>query len=163
MRLRATLELSADALTPGGAGVSTLSRDAVLPQKTKKLQADANDVRPELLNAPNHWKTICMDFDGVLCESKGPYSRDHFGPPIKEGIRLLSILKKQGYNVVILTARKETDSVAGWLKRQGFPNLLVTNHKVPAVAYIDDRALSWDDDSKAEDILKAIPKLPSRH
>jgi hypothetical protein len=38
---------------------------------------------------------------------------------------------------------------------------MVTNHKIPARAYIDDRALPWGDDSKAEDFLEYV-KSPKK-
>lgn len=116
----------------------------------------ATELRRPLLNEPGRQKTVCVDFDGVLSESSGPYAPDHFGPPISEGIKLLRILLDKGYDVKILTARKETDLVANWLREHGFPGMFVTNRKIPAVAYIDDRAISFADDSKAEDILKYV-------
>jgi hypothetical protein len=48
--------------------------------------------------------------------------------------------------------------VALWLKKQGFRNMLVTNHKVPAIAYVDDHAIHFPDDAKADDMLKLIRK-----
>ncbi len=110
-----------------------------------------------LTNSPLHTWTVCVDFDGVLNHSSGPYNQNHFGAPIPEGLKLLGLLKERGWNVVIHTARKSQGSVSEWLRKQGFPGLLVTSHKVPAVAYIDDRALPWNEyDSKAEDILKYL-------
>jgi hypothetical protein len=111
----------------------------------------------ELTTTPQHTWTVCVDFDGVLNHSSGPYSANHFGPPIPEGLKLLKMLKEQGWNVVIHTARKNHGSVERWLAGQGFPGMLVTSNKVAAVAYIDDRALPWNEnDSKAEDILKYL-------
>jgi hypothetical protein len=101
--------------------------------------------------------TVCVDFDGVLCESSGPYNRGHFGPPITEGLKLLRLCLEHNYTVVILTARKETDLVAGWLRKQGFPHMFVTNTKVPASAYLDDRAIPWAaGKSKADDAIKFV-------
>jgi len=116
----------------------------------------ATELRRPLLHEPDRQKTVCVDFDGVLSESVGPYTKDHFGPPIPEGFKLLRALLDRGYHVVILTARKETDMVALWLSNHGFSNMFVTNQKIPAVAYIDDRAISFADDSDAEDILKCV-------
>lgn len=116
----------------------------------------ATELRRPLLNEPDRQKTVCVDFDGVLSASDGPYLKNHFGPPIKEGFRLLRMLLDKKYHVVILTARKETDAVALWLSHHGFPNMFVTNEKIPAISYIDDRALSWALDSNAEDIMKYV-------
>lgn len=118
----------------------------------------ARELRRPLIHNTSRWRTICVDFDGVLSDSHGPYSRGHFGPPIPEGMKLLAKLKAEGFDTVILTARKETDLVANWLAAQGFPGMIVTNHKIPAVAYVDDRALAWSDNSKASDVLKLLKK-----
>lgn len=101
--------------------------------------------------------TVCIDFDGVLSETSGPYNRGHFGPPLTEGLKLLRLCLKHGYQVVVLTARKETDLVAGWLRSQGFPHMVVTNHKIPASSYVDDRAIPWNSKkSKADDAIKFV-------
>lgn len=100
--------------------------------------------------------TVAVDFDGVLNKSDGPYTANHFGPPIPEGMKLLHMLVTEHFNVVILTARKETDSVSAWLARQGFKYLLVTNHKIPARIYVDDRGFSFGKGTKAEHIMKYV-------
>lgn len=120
------------------------------------IHAATAELRRPLSNDNEKWKTVLVDFDGVLSESSGPYARDHFGPPMKEGFKLVQALLDRGFQVIVFTARKETDSVAVWLKDHGFPHMLVTNHKVAAIAYVDDRALPWGDDSKAEDLLPYI-------
>lgn len=120
---------------------------------------DTIQYRKEL--GPKHpdsnYATVLVDFDGVLSESSGPYVKDHFGPPIEEGLKLLRLCLQHGYSVVIFTARKETDMVAKWLDEHGFPNMMVTNHKIPASAYVDDRAIPWHSKhSKAEDVFKYV-------
>jgi hypothetical protein len=116
----------------------------------------------ELHHNPVHRWTVCVDFDGVLCDSAGPYHRNHFGPPIKQGMQLLRLLQARGWTVVILTARKETDSVEKYLSAQGFPNLLVTNEKVPAQAYIDDRAVHAHEGYKALDLIRELERRPRK-
>jgi hypothetical protein len=113
----------------------------------------------EFDNHSNREEVVCFDFDGVLSESKGPYTRGHFGPPVREGINLLKLALAHGFRPVVLTARKETDLVQLWLAQLGFQNIMVVNHKVPALAYIDDRALHFDTDSAtAMDIFKKLLK-----
>jgi len=112
----------------------------------------------EFAHTTNRNDVVCLDFDGVLTESKGPYQANHFGPPIRQGMNLLRLVIAHGYQPVILTARKETDSVAEWLGTHGFPGLMVTNHKVPAIAYIDDRAIHFDGSSSALSIFKKVVK-----
>jgi hypothetical protein len=112
----------------------------------------------ELEHQANRDEVVCLDFDGVLTDSTGPYARGHFGKPIREGFSLLRLLLANGYTPVILTARKETDLVAGWLAAHGFPGLRVTNHKEPAIAYVDDRAIKFHGASNGLDIFKQIQK-----
>lgn len=126
------------------------------------INIEAESGGHELVQDPHHWRTVCVDFDGVLNDSSGPFKHGHFGPPIPEGMKLLKILIERGWTVVILTARKETDAVAGWLGSQGTPGLLVTNHKVPAQAYVDDRGVHWHQDQTAEEAMKEIESRPSR-
>lgn len=116
------------------------------------LQAHAAWQHPDSMH-----KTVGVDFDGVLCQSEGPYEYGHFGPPISEGLKLVRLLMEEGYNVKIFTARKETDQVAVWLAKQGLQNMHVTNQKVPATAYVDDRAIPWSSKkSTAEEALEYI-------
>lgn len=120
-----------------------------------ELMASASDFS---INHPDSEDTtVCIDFDGVLSNSDGPYEWGHFGPANKEGLKLIKRCQDEGYNVVILTARRETDLVANWLRDQGFPRMFVTNHKIPASSYVDDRAIPWNqDESLAEAVVKYV-------
>ena len=104
-------------------------------------------------------EVVCIDFDGVLNESEGPYQGgNHCGKPIRQGMNLLRMIIAHGYQPVILTARKGTDSVAEWLGTHGFSGLMVTNHKVPAIAYIDDRAIHFDGSSALSIFKKVVQR-----
>jgi len=104
--------------------------------------------------------TVCIDFDGVLNNSEGPYEWGHFGSPNLEGLKLLRRCLDEGYNVVILTARRETDLVSNWLRDHGFPRMFVTNHKIPASSYIDDRAIPWNQNESLADTVVKYVKNP---
>lgn len=120
--------------------------------ETMQFQKDLGVSHPD-----SETTTVLLDFDGVLSQSAGPYNRGHFGPPIPEGLKLLRLCLEHGYNTVIFTARKETDLVANWLRQQGFPHMMVTNHKIPASSYVDDRAIPWNaSKSKADDAIKFV-------
>lgn len=99
-------------------------------------------------------KTVGVDFDGVLHNYVGS---DKFGTPIPQGLRLLRALLNRGYEVVIVTARPDVQAAQQWLQKQGFGDLWVTNQKVPACAYIDDRAVPWPQDVGA--VLKRVENL----
>lgn len=108
-------------------------------------------------------KTIAVDFDGVVhTYSKGWQDGTIYDPPMPGALDSLRILMDT-YAVFIHTTRDAT-TVAGWLAERGFdtlvdvegPNhpkrefwneqgtLLVTDRKLPAIAYIDDRGIRFD-------------------
>lgn len=90
-------------------------------------------------------KTICVDFDGVLNEYDG-YEEGDLGEPLTGSKEFIKELRKK-YEVVILTSRQK-EQVIDWLNNNGFPSMKVTNRKVPAVAYIDDRAIQFNGNYK---------------
>jgi hypothetical protein len=109
-------------------------------------------------------KTICVDFDGVIHKYsirwKDPTIYDLPNEGAKEEMERLV---RKGYHIVILTARINEDFHKGkgkehkkeieeWLANFGFEigkhYHLITDKKVPAFAYIDDRAIrftNWRD------------------
>lgn len=111
-------------------------------------------------------QTIAVDFDGVIHSySRGWKDGSIYGPPVRGAFGSLEYLMKH-YAVFIFTSR-DCKQVAEWLEDKGgfttetsvppdgFWNekgiLLVTMLKLPAVAYIDDRAIefkNWDDTLK---------------
>lgn len=90
-------------------------------------------------------KTICVDFDGVLNEYDG-YEEGDLGEPLTGSKEFIKELRRK-YKVVILTSRQK-EQVIDWLNNNGFPSMKVTNRKVPAVAYIDDRAIQFNGNYK---------------
>lgn len=90
-------------------------------------------------------KTICVDFDGVLNEYDG-YEEGNLGESLTGSKEFIKELRKK-YKVVILTSRQK-EQVIDWLNNNGFPSMKVTNRKVPAVAYIDDRAIQFNGNYK---------------
>lgn len=107
-------------------------------------------------------KTIGVDFDGVIHRySKGWFDGTIYDEPIPGALDGLHTLMRH-YAVFIHTARSPLD-IAPWLVQRGFdvqveypgdPTqfwtergvLLVTRRKLPALAYLDDRAVrftSW--------------------
>jgi hypothetical protein len=110
--------------------------------------------------------TICVDFDGVVHGySRGYQGGAIYDPPVPGAIEALKSLRTLE-PVVICTAREDLRAVAEWLDSHGVPTvvdgvlsrphfwngrgeILVTNRKLPARVYVDDRALlftgSWPD------------------
>jgi hypothetical protein len=91
-------------------------------------------------------KTVCVDFDGVLNDYKG-YVEGHTYPINKAGAEFLRKLKKTGFEVVVLTSARLGD-VERVLHDACLDDVVdhITNVKVPAIAYIDDRAITFRGD-----------------
>ena len=91
-------------------------------------------------------KTVCVDFDGVIHEYKGWNGFLPTGEPIPGAREFLANLAAR-YQVVIHTSRKP-EYVWPWLTRYAMTDMVyeVTNTKVPAIAYVDDRAVRFDGD-----------------
>src|SRR4030042_1183816 len=87
--------------------------------------------------------TVCVDFDGVLNDYRG-YKEGYVYPLNKDGIAVVRKLKEIGFRVVILSSAR----LAG-IERALHDAFLddvvdqITNVKVPAIAYIDDRAITF--------------------
>ena len=100
-------------------------------------------------------KTICVGFDGVLNEYG--YEERDLGEPLTGSKEFIKELRRK-YKVVILTSRPK-EQVIHWLRNNGFPSMKVTNRKVPAVAYIDDRAIRFNG-SYIQTIYEALNLKP---
>ena len=110
-----------------------------------RLASDRGDMDNDKSYEAKHHKTVCVDFDGVLAQHRP--GQKNIGRPLQAGLDLLRTLKKQGFEIVILTARTEEHWGAIWtfLAVNKVKNLVsdVTNIKPPAVKYYDDRAIHW--------------------
>ena len=113
---------------------------------------------------------IAFDFDGVIHKySKGWQDGSIYDEPNWEVVMLMILLASNGYPVFILSTR-DPKQIEEWWNKQGwllrakvidsdvtFYNdckyIGVTNRKLPAQLYIDDRAYSYTGQS-AEDFLK---------
>lgn len=100
-------------------------------------------------------KTICVGFDGVLNEYG--YEERDLGESLTGSKEFIKELRKK-YKVVILTSRPK-EQVSYWLRDNCFPSMKVTNRKVPAVAYIDDRAIRFNG-SYEQTIYEAVNLKP---
>lgn len=124
--------------------------------------------------APTARGRICVDFDLTLVHW-GPL--DEIPEPLPHAVDAIRRLLAAGYEVVILTSRlsptwwrehchgTDTDPerfgdhqafvVERALERMGLPALRVTSEKVPALAYIDDRAIAFGGDW--HEVLRVVP------
>lgn len=95
-------------------------------------------------------KTVAVDFDGVLHSyTSGWTGIEPTDPPCEGAVGFIQGLSNN-YTVVVVSSRAIDPggafAIERWLQKHGFPKLDVTSEKVPAVAYIDDRAVVYDGD-----------------
>lgn len=105
-------------------------------------------------HSPIAKNVVCVDFDGTLYPFSDLYSRARPNPGAVEAVKRM---KEAGFRIVIFTSRlsptwcfSEHESLTGQynyvqdiLLRDGIPFDDITSEKVPAVAYIDDRAVRY--------------------
>jgi len=105
---------------------------------------------------------VCVDFDATIAPWGNLFG---FPKPLPGAKDFLDMLREKGYTIVIYTSRLSTvwhahegrDPAAGimqqveylqeYFKRYDLPADSVTAEKIPAVAYIDDKAIeftSWE-------------------
>lgn len=85
--------------------------------------------------------TLLLDFDGVLHQHDGTWS-PLLSAPITHARRSCLLLTRQ-FRLVCFTTRKPTEDVENWLKRHAFPPMEVTDRKIPAHAYVDDKGICF--------------------
>ena len=86
---------------------------------------------------------ISIDFDGVLNNYTGWAGDDELYTP-RDGITTFLMTVFDNFRIVIHTNRSP-EKVWRWLKRYGLNDYIfdVTPYRVQAVAFIDDRAISF--------------------
>lgn len=127
-----------------------MQRRALYPESDRTaipLGAPASKWRRLLAQIAAAQPTLCIDFDGTVVLS-GPYEPGVPSVGLQPGTRqALAEWNADGFRIVVLTARNPAD-VWPWLAAHGLTPFVaaVTNIKPPAVAYIDDRAVSFGGD-----------------
>jgi len=89
------------------------------------------------------WPTICIDFNGVIDTFAGWNGQVEDYPPAHNVEWFLEQVRKRFATVIILTATRPLSRVEDWFRKYELDHLIdyVTDTKVPAVCYVDDRAV----------------------
>ena len=91
------------------------------------------------------WPVIVLDFNGVFDQYKGWNGQIEDYPP-REGIEyFLDALEDYFRTIVVVSATMPIESVINWLIKHHLDPYIdyVTNHKVPATVYVDDKAVTF--------------------
>jgi hypothetical protein len=110
-------------------------------------------------------RTVAVDFDGVLHSyTSGWTGYRPLDGPEPGALAFVEGLIGSGYAVVVMSSRADHPAgvagIRGWLAEHGFPALRVTNLKVAAVAYIDDRGVGYR--GTFDGIAGEVDRLASR-
>lgn len=122
-------------------------------------------------------KTIAVDFDGVIhAYSRGWQDGSIYDEPIPGAFEALADLSRHA--AIFVHTTRDAHQVVGWLARHGVlactedqarggddwagefwndqSRLLVTSRKLPAVAYLDDRAVRFHSWPRALEDLRLV-------
>ena len=102
-------------------------------------------------------RTIAVDFDGVIAEYDGWRGVGVLGAPRNDVVRVLDILRSEGWKVVVHTTRDQGE-IEDYLVRHGIPHdeinrnsdYRTTGTKPVADVYWDDRALRYSGDAERD-------------
>lgn len=126
------------------------------------LPEDQHDYGMAKGHSPVADKVVCVDFDGVI-RPWGPLMEDT--PPFEGASETLQLLNEAGYKIVIFTSRlsetwlisafgfkntkekylEQLEYLSSYLDKYNIPRWDITCEKIPAIAYIDDRAIEFRD------------------
>lgn len=140
---------------------------SILPARKKQTviddidQADLDSFAKENGHPPSADKIICLDFDGTIRPWGGLLE---FPPPF-DGIKeWVALLRDRGYKVILFTSRLSAfwheaegrDVASGIAEQVEYLRLYcekysievdgATAEKIPAVAYLDDKAIRFNGD-----------------
>lgn len=105
-------------------------------------------------------KVIAVDFDATLTNYSGWKGEKHKGELLDGAKEFLENLKELGFDIYIVTSRP-TKGILEWLKENKIDHLIhtITNMKVAAYCYIDDRAISFNNnfDETLEKVKSFVP------
>lgn len=114
-------------------------------------------INKEIENAVSKKReTIAIDFDGVIHSYKQRWTGDVPEDPPMEGVEeALKSLKEKGWRLVILSTRK-VPYIKDWLVKYNLDQYIddITNQKIPAKIYIDDRGYRFKDWDSTIEFLK---------
>lgn len=104
-------------------------------------------------------RTVVFDFDGVIHSyTSGWQGIDVIPDPPVDGIKEAIDEIRKHYKVVVVSTRcyqeGGLEATKAWMKKHEIVVDDIVAHKPPAIVYVDDRAITFDGDTKS--LLKKI-------
>jgi len=103
-------------------------------------------------------RRIAVDLDGVLHDYTTWDGLAPTGDPVPGAQRFITNLLEDGYEVFVFSARAGEKggpaAIRQWLSENEFPQMDVTDKKIPADVYVDDRGFRFE--GSFDDALKFI-------
>ncbi len=112
-------------------------------------------------------RTVVFDFDGVIHSYISPFKSAEFIPdePVKGIKEAIDEIRKAGYEVVVVSSRASSEAgkkaIYAYLDHYEIRVDDVTLEKVPAICYIDDRAICFQGDPSS--LLRQIRSFKPWH
>ncbi len=137
-------------MTCGDVEIRAELRDGVVVVEAWRDGAVVRQMRVEPPRPRDERPIVCVDLNGVLDSYTGWKHEKHFDPPRAGADRFLDALRGRGYRVVVHTTRWR-DDVEAWLREHGLYERVdeITNEKVAAHVFVDDRAVTFQGDFEA--------------
>lgn len=95
-------------------------------------------------------QTVAFDFDGVIHSYVTPWVSSEIipDPPVSGIKEAIDSMRELGYKIVIVSSRcldpKGFEAIKEYLNMHNIVVDQITCKKVPAICYVDDRALCFD-------------------
>jgi hypothetical protein len=132
-----------------------------MSNELKNAVTERDDMAIDAGHPPSAEGWVCVDFDGTLY----PFGYLLDGPePLQGAVAAMMALRNEGFKIAIYTSRLSPSwyRSEGWdrneaemeqfayisqiLTRDGIPFDKITCEKIPAIAYIDDKAVEFKGD-----------------
>jgi hypothetical protein len=100
-------------------------------------------------------KIIALDFDATIADYDGWQGPDHKGELLEGAREFMEVLVESGYELHIVTSRP-IGGIQEWVEDNRIDHLIkgITNLKMAAFCYLDDRALPFN--NNFDEALEAI-------
>lgn len=103
---------------------------------------------------------LAIDLDGVIHNPEDVEPGYKMGKPIKGAVKAMQKLKSEGHLIAIHTVWADTDqkrqAISKWCRYFDIPYDFITNTKVIADLYIDDKGYRFESWEDAQEFIRTL-------